>query len=78
MMDSEDARSPREVLEDLRTKLVGVRQEVARQGADTTDGNALGTLAKDLKDIQEQIEAVDRAIVDEARQEPKMVGFTGR
>lgn len=76
-MDCDDTRTPREILEALRTKLVGVRQDVARQGADTADGNALGTLAKDLKDIQEQIEAVDRAILDEARQDPGVVGFTG-
>lgn len=73
-----NAPSPREVLDALRAKLVGVRQDVARQAADTTDGNALASLAKDLKDVQEQIEAVDRAVADEARREPKVVGFTGR
>lgn len=68
--------SPRAILEALRSKLVGARQSIARDALQTQDGNALTSLAKDLKDIQEQIEALDRARSDEAAAEPRSVGFT--
>lgn len=68
--------SPRATLEALRLRLVGARQAIAREALDTQDGNALNSLAKDLKDIQEQIEALDRARADEAAAEPRSVGFT--
>ena len=75
-MDEE--KTPREILSALRSKLVKARQEKAEQAVATSDGNALASLAKDLKDLQEQIEAIDRAAADEAEAEPRSVGFTGR
>lgn len=73
-----EQRTPRQTLSALRSKLVEARRATAEQALATSDGNALVSLAKDLKDLQEEIEAIDRAAADEAAGEPRSVGFTGR